>query len=99
MTVDFHPRAHADYLDAAKYYVEISKELARAFLEEVEQAVKRIEDFPEAWPIVDDDIRRLTLNRFPFGIYYSIEDDVALIHAVLHMKRHPDRWKRRRRTI
>jgi hypothetical protein len=28
-----------------------------------------------------------------------IEGDVALIHAVLHMKRHPDNWKRRGRTI
>jgi len=26
--------------------------------------------FPEAWSIVEEDVRRHLIGRFPFGIYY-----------------------------
>ena len=38
---------------------------------------------------------RLLFKRFPFAIYYSVEHDVARVHAVLDCRRNPT-WIRRR---
>ena len=38
---------------------------------------------------------RLLAKRFPFGIYYTVEDEEIRIHAVLDLRRDPD-WIRKR---
>ena len=48
MAYDFHPDAKRELEDAVAYYDNISRELADAFIEEVEQTLDRIEKFPEA---------------------------------------------------
>jgi hypothetical protein len=35
----------------------------------VERGIERILGHPEAWQIVEEDVRRHLINRFPFGIY------------------------------
>ena len=37
---------------------------------------------------------RLLSKRFPFGIYYEVEDETAFVYAVLDMRRDP-LWIRR----
>lgn len=34
---------------------------------------------------------RLLSKRFPYAVYYTLEDDVAVVHRVLDLRRHPDR--------
>ena len=34
-------------------------------------------------------------NRFPFGIYYEVEDDVVYVYAILDLRRDP-LWIRKR---
>jgi len=36
------------------------------------------------------------MRRFPFGIYYRIEQSHIVVLAVLHGSRHPRRWRERR---
>lgn len=33
--------------------------------------------------------RRMLSKRFPFGIYYEIEEDIAVVYAILDMRRDP----------
>jgi toxin ParE1/3/4 len=40
--------------------------------------------------------RRLVLPRFPYNLVYEVHDDLLLIVAVAHQRRHPDYWRRRR---
>ena len=37
------------------------------------------------------------MNKFPFGIYYTIEKEVNQIQiiAILHFKRNPKIWRKR----
>jgi hypothetical protein len=46
--------------------------------------------------IIDDDIRRSLVNRFPFGILYSEYDNGIYVLAVMNLHRHPDYWKNRK---
>jgi plasmid stabilization system protein ParE len=95
MKYSFHPEALKEYLSAVSYYFGISPRLAESFIKAVETGIENILTYPEAWQIVEEDIRRHLIKRFPFGIYYCIEGDSISIYAVMHMSRHPDYWKSR----
>ena len=41
-------------------------------------------------------IRRALLRRFPYAIYFAVENDTVLVVAVLHASRDPAEWQRRR---
>jgi plasmid stabilization system protein ParE len=37
---------------------------------------------------------RLLSKRFPYAVYYKIEDDLVVIWRILDLRRHPDRLRR-----
>ncbi|MBL0716858.1 MAG: hypothetical protein JJV89_02305 [Desulfosarcina sp.] len=43
--------------------------------------------------------RRARIHRFPFGIYYRIEEESLVVVAVMHGSRHPKRWQQRTKPI
>jgi hypothetical protein len=55
--------------------------------------IHKIVNYPTAWPLIDEDVRRCLVNRFPFGVIYSIEQSGVFILAVMHLRRHPDYLK------
>jgi plasmid stabilization system protein ParE len=91
----FHPEALEEYLGAVSYYADISPRLAESFIKSVDSGIEEISIYPEAWPIVDEDVRRYLVKRFPFGIYYGIERNRIMIYAVMHMSRDPKYWTSR----
>ncbi len=95
MKHSFHPEALEEYLGAVSYYADISPQLAESFIKSVESGVEEILTYPGAWQIVEEDVRRYLIKRFPFGIYYCIESNRIMIYAVMHMSRDPKYWKDR----
>ena len=73
MTFSFHPEAEEEFSAAIEYYEERETGLGYDFSVEVFTAIHNITTHPDAWPVVEDDIHRCLVNRFPFGILYSIE--------------------------
>lgn len=68
------------------------------FLAEVETTVEYICENPRMFPLVEEDIRRALLHKYPYSIFYVYESEKqrVTIHAVIHLKQHPNRWKDRR---
>ena len=97
MNYSFHPEALEEYLGAVAYYAAINSLLAESFIRAFESRMDDVLAYPEAWQIVEDDVRRCLVRRFPFGIYYCIEGDLIMIYAVMHMSRDPRYWKGRLR--
>lgn len=95
MTFSFHPEAKEEFNKAIEYYETCESGLGYDFSIEVHATIQNIVSYPTAWPIVEEDIRRCLVNRFPYGIIYSIERDGIFILAVMHQHRHPDYWKNR----
>lgn len=95
MKHSFHPEALEEYLGAVSHYSDISPRLGESFIKAIEFGIDNILTYPEAWQIVEEDVRRHLIKRFPFGIYYCIEGDLIMIYAVMHMSRHPNYWKNR----
>jgi hypothetical protein len=91
----FHPEAEKEFNYAIDYYEEIESGLGYEFAIEVYSAIQRAVEFPHAWSVMDDNIRRSLVKRFPFGILYSIEQDRLLILAVMNLHQEPNYWKKR----
>ncbi len=95
----FHPEALQEYEDAVLYYRDISPSLASVFIKKMEEGIQKVIEYPEAWQEVETGIRRHLVQRFPYGIYYSIQDDYIMITAVMHMSRKPGYWQTRLKEI
>jgi plasmid stabilization system protein ParE len=88
--------AEADAAEATRWYGEQSSELASRFLEALSSILKRIQESPKLYPVVDGEMRRALFPKpFPYMVLYRIEGDMISVYAVLHQARDPARWKRR----
>lgn len=65
MKIKFHPDAVAELNQAIGYYEEIETGLGLDLAIEVHSAVERIVLFPDAWPVIENDVRRSLVRRFP----------------------------------
>jgi len=95
MTFSFHHETRDEFVETIKYYEACEAGLGYDFSIEVHSAIQNIVSYPKAWPVIEEDVRRYLVNRFPYGILYSIEADKIFILAIMHQRRHPDYWKRR----
>ncbi|MBF0560396.1 MAG: type II toxin-antitoxin system RelE/ParE family toxin [Nitrospirae bacterium] len=95
MTFSFHPEAEAEFNEAIEYYEGCELGLGYDFSIEVLAAIQNIINYPIAWLIIVDDVRRCLVNRFPCGVVYSIEQDEIFILAIMNLRRQPDYWKNR----
>ena len=89
MKVIVRPLARRDIAEAVRWYRTRSEDVARVFLDAIEQT-------PERFPIVHADVRRALVGRFPYGLYFREVDQELRIIACTHLRRHPRRWQRRR---
>ncbi|RZM77782.1 type II toxin-antitoxin system RelE/ParE family toxin [Leptolyngbya iicbica] len=81
--------------EASQFYESNRPELGVEFLDEVDETVQRILANPRAWKVLEDEIRRCRLRRFPYGIIYTIlEDETILVVSVMHLHRHPSSWRK-----
>ncbi|NEP83200.1 MAG: type II toxin-antitoxin system RelE/ParE family toxin [Okeania sp. SIO3C4] len=85
----FHPAALTEYSEAVEFYAERRVEIAQTFINAVENTIFKIVESPTHWPVIDEDIRRCLMRKFPYGILYTIEDNLILILAVMHCSREP----------
>lgn len=97
MTVEvrLRPEAEQDLLEAALWYEANEPGLGGQFLDCVQAALAAIAEQPVAYTVVYNSVRRALVKRFPFGVFYTIEDDGVVVIAVLHGSRHPRAWRER----
>lgn len=96
MNFSFHPEAETEFNEAIDYYEDIEPGFGYDFALEVYSAIKRSVDFPKAWAVLDGDVRRSLVRRFPYGILYSEEKGGIFILAVMNLHREPGYWQQRK---
>jgi hypothetical protein len=95
MIYSFHPDAEIEFKDAIEYYEGCQDRLGYEFALEVYETVNRVIANPSAWQLMNENMRRSLVNRFPFGIIYVIRNKEILILAVMHLHRKPNYWENR----
>jgi toxin ParE1/3/4 len=95
MTLIYHPDAEAELIEAAQFYSRRVPGLGADFLDTVDAAIEEILSSPHRWRMVEGDVRRYLLPRFPFAILYRILPDHLRVLAIKHHSRKPDYWQER----
>ena len=90
----FRPQAEAEALEVRQWYESRRAGLGREFGQALDTLVERIASNPVAFPRAHLETRRAVFSRFPYAIYFRVEDDVVVVLAV-HGRQHPTRWQRR----
>ena len=91
MKVEYHPDTVTDLNDAVSYYNERLSGLGDEFRSEIHDTIARIIDSPDQHRVIQFNIRRCFVHRFPFSILYRIvDDDLIRILVIRHHKRHPE---------
>jgi len=93
--VRFGSSAELELNEAADYYDLESPGLGAVFLEEVEQVLAKLSEFPDATTPVYAGVRRWLLTKFPYMLLYSLRADEIRILAVAHQRRRPFYWRGR----
>ena len=85
--------ADADIEAAFEWYESEQSGLGLEFLEEVRAAYARVLDGPLKYQELRSGIRRALTRRFPYGIYFSVENNLIVVIAVLDTVRDPAEWQ------
>jgi len=93
--VIFRREARADALEAYRWYEGQESGLGAEFRQELRAAIQRIRESPSAYRVLHRETRRVRLRRFPYGVFYREYGEAIVIVAVMHARRHPNKWKRR----
>lgn len=88
------PEARHELAAASEWYEARKAGLGGDFLDEFLAAIGRIEDHPKSCPVIDRDIRRALLRRFPYALYYLVEETHIEVLGVLHCHQHKDQWRK-----
>lgn len=93
------PEAEKDLDDAFSWYEERRKGLGYDFLLQIEAGFRFIEKYPLALTDIYKGVRRYIIKRFPYIIFYSIDNHNVIVLAVLHSGRDPEWIKKRIKSI
>ena len=93
--LSLRPEAMAEMAEAAAWYAVHGLELDAAFLDEVSRVIGMIRASPHRYPVVEGDIRRAVLKRFPYAVLFRAREDEVVVIACFHGRRDPEEWRRR----
>ena len=79
--------AEADLRQAHFWYENERPGLGDDFLLSIADAMTRLEESPEHFPIYYRDFRRLLTEKFPYKIFFRIEGEVVIVFRILHAAR------------
>lgn len=92
MKIRFLTLAQREVDDAVIWYEQQAEGLSRDFLDQLDRAVRLVKSHPKIATLIQADIRRFLVARFPYSLIYGIDDDSIVVIAVAHQHRHPRYW-------
>lgn len=82
-------RAESELEYSAIAYEAVSKGLGIRFVNEVDNIKQTIARSPKLYQVVYKEYRAAHLKRFPFSVFYTLEDKEAVIHAIFDSRQDP----------
>lgn len=88
--VVIRPRAETDLSQARDWYENEHAGLGIEFLVEIANVIANLVQDPERRPDYYRGFRRVLIPRFPYKLFYRLQDDRVVVFRVLHAHRnHP----------
>ena len=95
MKIKILPSAMQDIIDGYRFYEKQSKGVGEYFLDTLYSDIDSLFISAGIHPIYYGKYHRLLSKRFPFAVYYLIENDTVLVFGILDCRRNPA-WIRKR---
>jgi len=76
-------------------YASIRPQLGQRFAEAVADTVGAIGAAPLRFAVVEKGRRRAGVRRFPYGIFFLLEETRVVVIACFHGRRNPSHWQLR----
>ena len=92
--VHFRPEAAAEVLETRDWYEQRQPGLGAAFRATLDRAIEKIAENPSHFRRVHGGTRRGLLDRFPYAVYFRLDDEDVIVLAV-HGRQHPRNWQTR----
>lgn len=71
--------AEEEMVEASLFYDSAANGLGNDFLDDVQQAIDRLRDYPQTGQAIAPGISRMLLHRFPFSVVYVVEANLILV--------------------
>lgn len=97
-SVIIRPEAEVDLAETFSWYEDKRQGLGYDFLLQIEAGLKVLERTPAIHPLGYQRTRNHFIRRFPYKIIYLVEQETAIVLAVLHTRRAQKLVKKRIKT-
>ena len=91
MRLRYTEKARLDLELAFSWYEQQQAGLGKAFLDCVEEVISAMREMPRLYPAHHQTFRRALTRRFPFSLFYTIEQDEIILHAIFDNRQDPSR--------
>src|SRR6185295_3777451 len=89
MRVVFRPEARVESFEAREWYESRSPGLGFDFVRALEVALHAAIRNPNAFSIVDGELRQVIFRKFPYSLVYRCDPDQLVVIAIFHHRRNP----------
>lgn len=89
------PETKQDVADAYAWYEDQSLGLGMEFLRCLEATLLAVQRYPLMYPLVHETYHRALVHRFPYAVFYEVEDDQVVVHGIFHCSQDPSKWRAR----
>lgn len=90
-----NPFAEIEIKETRNWYNLQKDNLGEEYLQEIKKTAIRIPENPFQFPKIKKKRRKVVVNKFPFSIYFYINELTINVFAVFHTSRNPMIWKQR----
>ena len=95
MKLGIRKEAEQDIDHAFAWYRVNAPHVANHFLDALDAMFALILERPALFPVAHRDLRRAVMRRFPYSVYYRVDDASVTVFAVLHQHRADRIWRKR----
>lgn len=89
LEVKLHPKAQEDLVEALDYYTFIDQPLKNKFINDLDLTFGKIQKYPKLYPYETPTAQKVLLKKFPYIVLYEHFENLIMVLAIFHTKRHP----------
>jgi toxin ParE1/3/4 len=89
MRAGYHPEVRPELKEIRDYYAKTAG-LGKEFMSDFKVAISTMLSVGRRSRPFRDDVYVVRLKRFPYGIYYRVDQETAYVIVVKHLHRDPD---------
>jgi plasmid stabilization system protein ParE len=88
-SVRYKRAAAAEVENAILWYAQPEINQTSAFVNDLQLTESHLRTHPELYQRVEGDVRRAVLRRFPYSLFFLIEQDQVVVLAFMHQHQRP----------